>query len=226
MSKDETTSPLLVRHFFKPQAYTSCWQLMKQLTQSRNKETLDEVWLLEHEPVYTLGIRERAEDVIETGDIPVVKSDRGGLITYHGPGQLIIYLMLDLHRQSTGLKALVSILEQIIIDLLTEYKIDATRMENAPGVYVEGRKIASLGLRVQRGCTYHGLSLNVDMDLTPFDRIVPCGLTGMKMTDMRSLGVTADINVIGRQFMQVFSTTLGYTPAFGNDVNSFNDDSK
>jgi lipoyl(octanoyl) transferase len=226
MSKDETTSPLLVRHFFKPQAYTSCWQLMKQLTQSRNKETLDEVWLLEHEPVYTLGIRERAEDVIETGDIPVVKSDRGGLITYHGPGQLIIYLMLDLHRQSTGLKALVSILEQIIIDLLTEYKIDATRMENAPGVYVEGRKIASLGLRVQRGCTYHGLSLNVDMDLAPFDRIVPCGLTGMKMTDMRSLGVTADINVIGRQFMQVFSTTLGYTPAFGNDVNSFNDDSK
>ncbi len=226
MCKDEATRPLLVRHFNQPQAYTSCWQLMKELTQTRNKEALDELWLLEHEPVYTLGIRERAEDSIETGDIPVVKSDRGGLMTYHGPGQLIIYLMLDLQRLATGLRALVSMLEQVTIDVLTEYDIDATRMENAPGVYVEGRKIASLGLRVQRGFTYHGLSLNVDMDLAPFDRIVPCGLTGMKMTDMKSIGVTADIDQIGRQFIQVFSTTLGYTPAYINHINSLNDDSK
>lgn len=221
MNKDEATRPLVIRHFIKPQDYTTCWQLMKDLTQTRNNESLDEIWLLVHEAVFTLGIRERAEDTIDTGDIPVVKSDRGGLITYHGPGQLIIYLMLDLHRLATGLKALVSSLEQITIDVLAEYEITATRMENAPGVYVEGRKIASLGLRVQRGCTYHGLSLNVDMDLAPFDRIVPCGLAGMKMTDMKSLGVVADIDEIGRQFIQVFSTTLGYTPVFENHRNNF-----
>lgn len=216
MGKGAATRPLVIRQFLQPQAYTTCWQLMKDLTQSRNKEALDELWLLEHEPVFTLGIRERAEDIIDAGDIPVVKSDRGGLITYHGPGQLIIYLMLDLQRLTTGLKALVRTLEQTTIDVLAEYGIDATTMENAPGVYVEGSKIASLGLRVQRGCTYHGLSLNVDMDLSPFDRIVPCGLTGMKMTDLKSLGVAADIEVIGRRFIQVFSITMGYTPAMQN----------
>jgi lipoyl(octanoyl) transferase len=220
MGKGAATRPLVIRQFPEPQAYTSCWQLMKELTQNRNKQALDELWLLEHEPVFTLGIRERAEDTIDTGDIPVVKSDRGGLITYHGPGQLIIYLLLDLHRLSTGLKALISTLEQVTIDVLAEYGIHATRMENAPGVYVEGRKIASLGLRVQRGCTYHGISLNVDMDLAPFDRIVPCGLAGMKMTDMKSLGMAADIELIGRQFIQVFSITMGYTPALENHRNN------
>ena len=133
--------------------------------------------------------------------------------------------MLDLRRLGTGLKVLVSKLEQVTINLLADYGIQAVRNENAPGVYVDGRKIASIGLRVQRGCTYHGLSLNVDMDLSPFDRIVPCGLTGMKMTDMKTLGVAVDVDTIGRQFIQVLSTTLGYNPVFDDiDDRSHDDD--
>jgi len=196
--------------------YGACMQSMKGFTKSRMGETTDEVWLLEHEPVFTLGIRERAEDIIDSGDIPVVKSDRGGLVTYHGPGQLVVYLMLDLRRLGIGLKALVNMLEQVTIEVLNEYDISASRLENAPGVYVDGRKIASIGLRVQRGCTYHGLSLNVEMDLSPYDRIVPCGLAGMKMTDMKTLGAVADINRIGRQFIQVLSDSLGYN-SVGDD---------
>ena len=187
---------------------------MKAFTTTRSSSSTDEIWLLQHEPVFTLGIRENADDILDTGDIPVVKTDRGGLVTYHGPGQLLVYLMLDLRSLGTGLKALVSALEQITIDVLEIYGIHAARMENAPGVYVDGMKIASLGLRVQRGCSYHGLSLNVDMDLSPFNRIVPCGLSGMKMTDMKTLGVSADADEIGRQFMQVLSARLGYNPDF------------
>ncbi len=191
-----------------------CWQQMKAFTRARTASVSDEIWLVEHEPVFTLGIRENADDIIDLGDIPLVKTDRGGLITYHGPGQVLIYLMLDLRRLGTGLKALVSALEQITIDVLAIYGIHASRKKNAPGVYVDNRKLASLGLRVQRGCTYHGLSLNVDMDLSPFDRIVPCGLAGMKMTDMKNLGVSVDVETIGRQFIQVLSTMLGYNPVY------------
>jgi lipoyl(octanoyl) transferase len=210
MKKDEATRPVVIRQIIKPQEYTAC--------------CTDEIWLVEHEPVFTLGIRENADDILDLGDIPVVKTDRGGLITYHGPGQLLIYLMLDLRRLGTGLKALVSTLEQITIDVLAENEIHAARMKNAPGVYVDGRKIASLGLRVQRGCTYHGLSLNVDMDLSPFDRIVPCGLADMKMTDMKTLGASADVDAIGRHFVQVLSRTLGYNPVFDDLDDSSHDD--
>ena len=202
----------------------ACWQQMKAFTRARTALVSDEIWLVEHEPVFTLGIRENADDIIDLGDIPVVKSDRGGLITYHGPGQVLIYLMLDLRRLGTGLKALVSTLEQITIDVLADYGIHASTKENAPGVYVDDRKVASLGLRVQRGCTYHGLSLNVDMDLSPFDRIVPCGLAGMKMTDMKTLGVAVDVETIGRQFIQVLSTMLGYNPVFDDLDDSSHDD--
>lgn len=205
---------LIVREFTSLQSYTDRLQSMKAFTRSREKETEDEIWLLQHYPVFTLGIRERVEDVLDTGDIPVVKSDRGGLITYHGPGQVVIYVMLDLRRLGVGLKALVNALEQSTIDLLNKHAITASRLDNAPGVYVAGSKIASIGLRVQRGCTYHGLSLNVDMDLTPFERIVPCGLSEMTMTDMKTLGSDVDISLIGRQFIQVLSHKLGYNPVY------------
>lgn len=206
----KTARDVLIHQFTSPREYTSCWQEMKALTRARTGQAVDEIWLLEHAPVFTLGIRENADDITDVGDIPLVKTDRGGLVTYHGPGQLIVYLMLDLKRLGVGLKNLVKILEQVTIDLLNKHDITASRLENAPGVYVEGRKIASIGLRVQNGCTYHGLSLNVDMDLSPYDRIVPCGLSGMKMTDMKRLGVTADVAGIGRQFIQVLSSRLGY----------------
>ena len=223
---DDAARSLKVRQFKKPLEYSACWQSMKRFTETRQSDTLDEVWLLEHKPVFTQGIRESAKDLIDSGDIPVVKTDRGGLITYHGPGQLLIYLMLDLRRLGAGLKYLVNILEQSTIDVLGEHGIEAARKENAPGVYVDGSKIASLGLRVQRGCTYHGLSLNVDMDLSPFDRIVPCGLTGINMTDMKSLGVAAEIDAIGRRFVQVLSKTLRYNRVFDGLGESSRDDSE
>ena len=226
MNIDDAARSLKVRQFKKPLEYSACWQSMKRFTETRQSDSLDEVWLLEHKPVFTQGIRESAKDLIDSGDIPVVKTDRGGLITYHGPGQLLIYLMLDLRRLGAGLKYLVNILEQSTIDVLGEHGIQAARKENAPGVYVDGSKIASLGLRVQRGCTYHGLSLNVDMDLSPFDRIVPCGLTGIKMTDIKSLGVVAEIDAIGRRFVQVLSKTLRYNRVFDDLGKSSRDDSE
>ncbi len=207
---------LIVRQFTALQSYTDSMQSMQVFTGNREKETEDEIWLLEHHPVFTLGIRERDDDILDTGDIPVVKSDRGGLITYHGPGQLVVYLMLDLRRPGIGLKALVNMLEQSTIDLLLKYGIDASRMENAPGIYVEGNKIGSIGLRVQRGCTYHGLSLNIDMDLSPFERIIPCGLSGMTMTDMKALGADVGVSLIGRQFIQVLAQQLGYNAVYND----------
>ncbi|GBE07913.1 octanoyltransferase [bacterium BMS3Bbin11] len=214
MAISDTSTRLIVRQFDAPQNYLVSWQWMKEFTRSRTKESGDEIWLLEHEPVFTQGIRERAEDIIDSGDIPVVKSDRGGLVTYHGPGQMVAYVLLDLRRSGTGLKVLVNTLEQVGIDVLLAQGIDAARKKNAPGIYVDGRKIASLGLRVMHGCTYHGLSLNVDMDLSPFDRIVPCGLSGIQMTDMKELGVNTSLNQIGRDFVQELSNALGYNPEF------------
>lgn len=216
MKNDAGRKPVVIRQFTDPQDYTACWQEMKTFTQSRTTNTADEIWLLEHEPVFTLGIRENADDIRDLGRIPLVKTDRGGLVTYHGPGQKIIYLMLDIKRLGIGLKTLVNTLEQVSIDLLDEFEIAASRLEDAPGVYVSGRKIASIGLRVQKGCTYHGLSLNVDMDLTPYERIVPCGLSGIKMTDMKTLGVSADSQSIGRKFVQMLSSKLGYNAAYEN----------
>lgn len=216
MINDDVTRSALIRQFTSLQDYTACWQEMKAFTRARTIHASDEIWLLEHEQVFTLGIRENAGDIHDTGDIPLVKTDRGGLVTYHGPGQIVVYLMLDLRSLGIGLKKLVNTLEQATIDLLNEYEISASRLENAPGVYVDDRKIASIGLRVQRGCTYHGLSLNVDMDLSPYDRIIPCGLSGIKMTDMKTLGAVADPHRIGRQFVQVLSSRLGYNVVYEN----------
>jgi len=159
--------------------YLATWHKMQRFTETRTADTPDEIWLLEHPPVFTLGLNGKREHILDAGHIPVVQCDRGGQVTYHGPGQLIIYLLLDLRRREQGVKALVHKMEQAIIDLLAEQGIEGQRRAGAPGIYVGDAKIAALGLRIRKGCSYHGLSLNVDMDLRPFSRINPCGYEGL-----------------------------------------------
>ncbi|MBT5030846.1 MAG: lipoyl(octanoyl) transferase LipB [Proteobacteria bacterium] len=161
---------------------------MRSFTESRNENTIDQLWLLEHPPVYTQGVS-CDERTLRASTIPVVKSDRGGHITYHGPGQLVIYSLIDLRRRGFGIRILVNVMEQAVIDYLGMFGVSATRQRGAPGVYVDGAKIAALGLRVRKGSSYHGLSLNVDMDLTPFDNINPCGYQGLQTTSVRALGI-------------------------------------
>jgi lipoyl(octanoyl) transferase len=165
--------------------YETVWREMQHFTDTRNADTADEIWLLEHPPVFTLGLNGKPEHILDPGDIPIVKCDRGGQVTYHGPGQLIAYLLLDLRRHELGVKALVSKLEQTVIDLLAEHQIPGQRREGAPGIYVNDAKIAALGLRIRKGCSYHGLSLNVDMDLEPFSRINPCGFEGLATDQLK-----------------------------------------
>ncbi|WOJ95268.1 lipoyl(octanoyl) transferase LipB [Congregibacter variabilis] len=160
---------------------------MRSFTDARTPDTQDELWLLEHPPVFTQGLAGRAEHLLATGDIPVVPVDRGGQVTYHGPGQWVVYLLLDLRRRHLGVRALVDLIEQSLVATLEHFGIQAEPDPKAPGVYVSGQKIASLGLRVRRGCSYHGLALNVAMDLEPFARINPCGYAGLQVTSMRSL---------------------------------------
>jgi lipoyl(octanoyl) transferase len=162
---------------------------MQAFTQNRVDDTPDEVWLVQHSPVFTLGRNGKMEHVLAPGDIPVVPIDRGGQVTYHGPGQLVAYLLLDIRRKEMGVRELVMQIEQSVIDLLSHYGITALGDRDAPGVYVDGRKIAAMGLRVSRGRTYHGLSLNVDMDMEPFQRINPCGYAGLQVTQCRDLGI-------------------------------------
>ncbi|OJZ17875.1 MAG: octanoyltransferase [Thiobacillus sp. 65-29] len=163
---------------------------MQDFTARRDADTPDELWLLEHPPVYTLGQAGRREHLLAATDIPLVPIDRGGQITYHGPGQVVIYVLVDLRRRGYGVRELVARMEQAVIELLAAHAVAAQRLAGAPGVYVEGAKIAALGLRVKRGCTYHGLALNVDMDLAPFAAINPCGYAGMRVTQCRDLGVS------------------------------------
>ena len=178
--------PLAVRKLGL-QPYQQVWQDMKRFTDRRTPATDDELWLLQHPPVYTLGKNGRPEHVLDPGDIPVINSDRGGQVTYHGPGQLVVYTLLDLNRRRMGVRELVTRIENSVIELLADYAIAATARKDAPGVYVAGRKIAALGLRVRRGCSFHGLALNVDMDLEPFARINPCGYEGLEVTQLSEL---------------------------------------
>lgn len=171
--------------------YASAWHAMQAFTAARDEATPDEFWLLEHPPVYTLGQAGKPEHLIAPSDIPLVHIDRGGQITYHGPGQVVVYLLVDLKRRGYGIRELVTRIEQAIIDLLAAHGVPAERLAGAPGVYVNGAKIAALGLRVKRGCTYHGLALNVDMDLAPFAAINPCGYAGMAVTQCRDIGIAA-----------------------------------
>ncbi len=170
--------------------YESTWRAMQEFTARRDADTPDELWLLEHPPVYTLGQAGRREHLLAATAIPVLPIDRGGQITYHGPGQAVVYVLVDLHRRGYGVRELVNRMEQAVIDVLAAHDVTAQRLAGAPGVYVDGAKIAALGLRVKRGCTYHGLALNVDMDLAPFAAINPCGYAGMRVTQCRDLGVS------------------------------------
>ena len=193
------------------QTYASALAQMQAYTDNRSDDSVDEIWLLQHPPVFTLGKGGKPEHVLAPGDIPVIPTDRGGQVTYHGPGQWVAYILLDLRRLRLGVRPLVNRLEQAVIDLLVEERIVAVARPDAPGVYVNDCKIASLGLRVRRGCTYHGLSLNVDMDLEPFSRINPCGYEGLCVTQLRDLGVNYDLDLIRDRLVFHLSRQLGYT---------------
>ncbi|MDB5889092.1 MAG: lipB [Rhodocyclales bacterium] len=173
--------------------YEPTWRAMQAFTAERGAETPDELWLLQHPPVYTLGLAGNAEHLLEPSEVPVVKIDRGGQITYHGPGQAVIYLLIDLQRRKLMVRQMVRLLEQALIDVLADWGIAAERRDGAPGVYVGEAKVAALGLKISRGCSYHGLALNVDMDLSPFERINPCGYEGLACTQLRDLGVLVTV---------------------------------
>ncbi|KZQ99523.1 octanoyltransferase [Enterobacter hormaechei subsp. steigerwaltii] len=181
---------ILVRHLGL-QPYEPVSQAMHDFTDMRDDTTPDEIWLVEHLPVFTQGQAGKAEHLLMTGDIPVIQSDRGGQVTYHGPGQQVMYVLLNLKRRKLGVRELVTLLEQTVVNTLAEYGIDAHPRADAPGVYVVEMKICSLGLRIRKGCSFHGLALNINMDLTPFQRINPCGYAGMEMTQMRQWVDTA-----------------------------------
>ncbi|MEE9326782.1 MAG: lipoyl(octanoyl) transferase LipB [Cocleimonas sp.] len=177
--------------------YHLTWQAMQDFTQSRNESSKDELWIVEHPSVYTLGRNGKEEHILNETKIPIVKVDRGGQVTYHGPGQLVVYLLIDLPRRQLGIRQLVTLIEESIIHLLAEYHIKAESNKEAPGVYIEGRKIAALGLRVSKGKTTHGLSLNIDMDMNPYKNINPCGYTDMEVIQCVDLGVKDNVQVIG-----------------------------
>jgi len=178
------------------QPYIKVWRNMQRFTDERKASTRDEIWLLEHPSVFTQGQAGKSEHLLDPGNIPVVQVDRGGQVTYHGPGQLIAYLLLDLRRRKLGVRPLVTLIEESIIELLDSYGIVGAPRSDAPGVYVKRRKIASLGLRVRHGCSFHGLSLNVNMDLTPFNRINPCGHPGLELTQLSELGGPSDLQLV------------------------------
>jgi lipoyl(octanoyl) transferase len=180
--------------------YEPTWRAMQEFTAQRGNGATDELWLTEHPPVYTLGVAGRAEHLPRANNgIPVIKVDRGGQITYHGPGQVVIYVMLDLRRRSLGVRALVRMMENAVIDLLADRGISAEGRVEAPGVYVNGAKIAALGLRVKNGCSYHGLAFNIDMDLSPFHAIDPCGYSGLAVTQARDLGIAGTTETLGEE---------------------------
>lgn len=201
---------LKIRVLGKNQPYLSTLDAMQTFTQQRSEEAVDELWVLEHEPVFTLGRNGQMEHVLDAGAIPVVKVDRGGQVTYHGPGQLIIYLLIDVRRLNLGVRELVMKIEQSIIKLLAKHQIEAAGDRAAPGVYVEGKKIAALGLRVSRGKTYHGLSLNVNMDLKPFKRINPCGYAGLEVLQCRDLGIEETPMELAGELAILLAQELGY----------------
>ena len=181
---------------------------MKDFTNRRDSNTSDELWITEHAPIFTQGLNGRAEHVLDAGDIPLVQIDRGGQITYHGPGQLLLYCLLDITRLELGVKGLVAKIEKSVTDLLHGYRITAHTRSGAPGVYVDQAKIAALGLRIRKGCCYHGLSLNVDMDLEPFTRINPCGYQGLEVTQLREFGITDSVEQVGCRLAEILSGNL------------------
>jgi len=196
------------------QDYHSCWQAMQTFTQQRTELTPDEIWLCEHHPVYTQGQNGKPEHLLNSGQIPVVQTDRGGQITYHGPGQLMVYTLIDIKRSGMNVRAFVSALEQSIIDLLAQFQINGQAKREAPGVYVDDKKICSIGLRIRKGCSYHGIAFNVAMDLSPFNGINPCGFKTLQMTQFSELGGLSDPLETGRQLVHYFVKNLVYTQAY------------
>lgn len=177
--------------------YKPTWQAMQSFTDNRNADTPDELWLVEHEPVFTQGQAGKAEHILAAGTIPVVQVDRGGQVTYHGPGQQVLYVLLNIKRRKLGVRQLVTLLEQTVVNVMNEYGIEAYPRPDAPGVYVKEKKLCSIGLRIRKGCSFHGLALNVDMDLAPFTRINPCGYASMQMVNTESLGGPLNVTEAG-----------------------------
>ncbi len=203
------THPRLTIRRLGTVAYEPTWRSMKDWTMARGPDSADQLWMLQHPPVYTLGLAAREAHLPRSDNgIPIVKSDRGGQITYHGPGQIVAYTLLDLRRLGMGVRPLVRRLEQSVIDLLAQYDIDAHGREAAPGVYVGDAKIAAIGLRIRNGCSYHGLSMNVDMDLSPFTDIDPCGFPGLRVTQARDLGVSDDIETLAGKLLDILQSNL------------------
>jgi lipoyl(octanoyl) transferase len=190
--------------------YAETWQAMKSFTDSRDECVADEFWFVQHPPVYTLGQAGKVEHLLTPGDIPIVHSDRGGQVTYHGPGQLVCYLLLDIRRLQLGVRDLVTAIEQSIVQLINAYGVAAEAKREAPGVYVDGRKLAALGLRIRKGCSYHGLSLNVDMDLGPFSNINPCGIEGLEVVDIKRLGIDRPMAKIMEDLTDILVQQIGY----------------
>jgi lipoyl(octanoyl) transferase len=193
-------------------AYEPVWRAMQGFTDARDAGTPDEVWLVEHDPVFTLGQAGKPEHVLMPGDIPVLKVDRGGQVTYHGPGQIVAYPLLDLKRLKIGVREYVCRIEQAVIDTLAHWNIHAERRDGAPGVYVNGAKVAALGIRVRRGCTFHGLAFNIAMDLSPFHRINPCGYAGLQVTSMLDLGGPSSLEAVKPVLLEALAAQFGLQP--------------
>jgi lipoyl(octanoyl) transferase len=200
--------PTIIRQL-GTQSYCPIWQKMQEFTDRRTPETADEIWLVEHPPVFTQGQAGKAEHILSPGDIPVVKVDRGGQVTYHGPGQQMLYILIDARRNKLGVRHLVNGLENCIVDTMAAYGIEAYARKDAPGVYVNEQKLCSVGLRIRKGCSFHGLALNVNMDLSPFRRINPCGYAGMEMVDCAALGGPESLSIAGPKIVEQFCSLLG-----------------
>ena len=209
MDTVEISTPVKIKHLGFSE-YEPVWRAMQEFTDSRDKETTDEIWTVEHPPVFTQGQAGKAEHILAAGDIPVIQVDRGGQVTYHGPGQIVIYPLIDLKRHKMGIKALVHGIEEAIIQTLSQYDVYAQRRENAPGVYVEGKKVASLGLRVRKGCTFHGLAFNIRMDLEPFSRINPCGFLGLEVVQLSELVNDVDFHQVQNELVDNLCNILKF----------------
>lgn len=195
--------------FLGRQDYVPLWRAMQKFTDERDESTPDEIWFCEHPPVFTLGLNAAKEHLLAPGDIPVVQIDRGGQVTFHGPGQLMVYPLIDIRRANIGVRTLVTALEQSVVDLAAEYDVEAAARADAPGVYVEGNKLASVGLRIRRGASFHGMALNVDVDLEPFTRINPCGYAELEMTDLHRLGIDLQLEETSTRLLPHFLRHLG-----------------
>jgi lipoyl(octanoyl) transferase len=208
-------SELVVRELGH-QVYEPVWRSMQEFTNTRDESTPDEIWFCEHESVFTLGLNTKPEHLIAPGDIPVIQIDRGGQVTYHGPGQLMIYPLIDLRRAGLGVRDLVTALEQSVVDLAADYGVEAASRCDAPGVYVDGVKLASVGLRIRRGSSFHGMALNVDVDLEPFSRINPCGFQGLELTDLARLGADSELDTVRDKLLPHLLRHLRLDQAFSS----------